>query len=245
MWTPEAILQVLDKCCEAYTFPMLDNGYVYLAATRLSLHRSDVDWALVIEVFGFSPRAGLPDLHVYSFGSRLHARNEEDGYASREAYESYLANNPHNESRFFSPIDEGAWQDEEDSDFVAEGATEVVLRGRRVAIGSPSTFAEHGIELEEPPRIMTHELCRLLAALHRDDVLATPTERRVSVPPELREILVLEAWHHPDVVNDERPSQTEAFEQLARVLSTGDLGAYGPSAPANTHWVHWPDGGSL
>lgn len=31
------------------TFPMLDDGYLYLAATRLCLHRSDTDWALVIE----------------------------------------------------------------------------------------------------------------------------------------------------------------------------------------------------
>ena len=29
------ILSVLDRCCDTYTFPMLDNGYVYLAATRL------------------------------------------------------------------------------------------------------------------------------------------------------------------------------------------------------------------
>lgn len=48
------ILAVLDRCCDACTFPMLDNGYVYLAATRLSLFRSKADWAMVIEVFGFS-----------------------------------------------------------------------------------------------------------------------------------------------------------------------------------------------
>ena len=55
---PEEILSILDRCCDAFTFPMLDNGYVYLAATQLSLYRSTMDWAVVIEVFGFSPRAG-------------------------------------------------------------------------------------------------------------------------------------------------------------------------------------------
>jgi uncharacterized protein DUF7003 len=34
---PERILSILDRCCERYAFPMLDNGYVYLAGTRLSL----------------------------------------------------------------------------------------------------------------------------------------------------------------------------------------------------------------
>jgi hypothetical protein len=67
----EHILSVLDRCCDAFTFPMLDNGYVYLAATRLSLYRTASDWAMVIEVFGYSPRAWLPDTHIYTFASTL------------------------------------------------------------------------------------------------------------------------------------------------------------------------------
>ena len=66
--TEADILRVLDNCCDAFTFPMLDNGYVYLAATRLSLFRDNADWAMTIEVFGFSPRAELPDASVYCFG---------------------------------------------------------------------------------------------------------------------------------------------------------------------------------
>jgi hypothetical protein len=53
---PDAILSILDRCCDAFTFPMMDNGSIYLAAARLSLYRSRIDWAMVIEVFGFSPR---------------------------------------------------------------------------------------------------------------------------------------------------------------------------------------------
>ena len=47
MATFSEILRVLDRGAEAYVFPMLDDGYVYLAATRMSLHRSEEDWALV------------------------------------------------------------------------------------------------------------------------------------------------------------------------------------------------------
>jgi len=50
--SPQLILAILDRCCDRNTFPMLDNGYVYLAATRLSLFRSPDDWAIAIEVFG-------------------------------------------------------------------------------------------------------------------------------------------------------------------------------------------------
>jgi hypothetical protein len=63
-----------DERCDDYAFPMLDDGYCYLAATRLSLVRSPSNWAMVIEVFSFSPRAGMPDLVVYTFASRLRER---------------------------------------------------------------------------------------------------------------------------------------------------------------------------
>src|SRR2546428_3561556 len=97
LFDPEAILSILDRCCDAFTFPMLDNGYIYLAGTRLSLYRSMTDWAMVIEVFGFSPRAGLPDTCIQTFASRLHDRNPLESYVNREAYERYLAHNPHND----------------------------------------------------------------------------------------------------------------------------------------------------
>lgn len=242
---PEEILSVLDRCCDTYTFPMLDNGYVYLAATRLSLYRSAADWAMVIEVFGFSPRSGLPDTHIHTFASRLHDRDPPESYVSREAYENYLANNPHNESRFVFPIDEGAWRDPEDGEFVAEDAKEVVVRGRALTLPGLETYERHDVALEQPPRVHVFELCRFLADVAREQVLATPQERRVSVSPEMVQVLQLEEWHHPNVVEGERPSGSETFRQLAQVLTTGDSERYRPARPPNTHWLNWPEGGRL
>lgn len=219
---PDDILAVLDRCCDTFRFPMLDNGYVCLAATRLSLYRSETDWAVVIEVFGFSPRAGLPDTSIKTFASRLHDRDPPENYVSRKAYEAYLANNPHSEYRSVFPVAEGPWQDAEDGGLVAEGAREVLVRNRAIALPSVAEYARHGIELERPPRVQVFELCRFLAAVVREQVLATPEERRVSVPPEMDQVLQLEEWHHPNVVDDaKRPSGSEAFQQLARVLATG------------------------
>ena len=238
------ILQILDDCAEDCTFPMLDNGYVYLAATRLSLFRSDTAWAMVIEVFGFSPRAELPDIHVYTFSNALHARNRPEDYISPEAHAAYLANNPGNESRFFHPIEEGDWQ-EEDVENVAAHAGTIELRGERVPLASLEDYATYGIELAEPPRIQVFELCRWLAATHRDQVLANLVERRISVSPDMTELLVLDDWHHPDLVNRQVPSQTGTFRQLAEVLVTGDVSRYTAPEEPNTHWRNWPEGGTL
>jgi Family of unknown function (DUF7003) len=245
-WSAERILEVLDECCDAYTFPMLDNGYVYLAATRLSVFRSEIDWAIVIEVFGFSPRSGLPDIHVHTFGSCLRDRNLPANYVTREAYENYLSQNPNNESRFFFSISEGPWQDADDCELVASNASVVPVRETLVPIPSIAEFNRRRINLENGPRIRTFELCRMLAETHREQLLATPAERLVSVPLELRELLILDEWNHPNVVDEnERPSGSETFRQLAKLLESGDLSEYHPSALANTHWRNWPNGGTL
>jgi hypothetical protein len=244
--TVDGILDVLDRCCDAFRFPMLDNGYVYLAATRLSLFRSPEDWAMVIEVFGFSPRAGLPDTHIHTFASRLHDRDTPDKYVSEAAYQNYLLNNPHNESRFGYPVEQGDWQDEDDGELVARSATHAIVRGRTLELPPEDDYARHGIELENPSGVRVFEFGRYLAAVARNDVLATSGERRISVRPEMVQLLQLEEWNHPNVVDEaERPSGSPTFQQLSKVLETGDAGAYRPSLPPNTHWSNWPDGGTL
>ncbi len=163
----------------------------------MSLYRSEVDWALVFEVFGFSPRAGLPHLCVCTFGSRLRNRNPPESYVSREAYENYLSQHPNDDSRFFYPIAEGDWQSPDSSEFVSAHAEGLLLRDEHVRIPPADQFRQFEIALAEAPRIQVFELCRLLAAKYPERVLATEDERRVSVPEELTDILQLGEWAHP------------------------------------------------
>jgi hypothetical protein len=242
---PERILSVLDRCCERHAFPMLDNGYVYLAATRLSLYRSATNWAMVIEVFGFSPRSWLPATDIHTFADRIHDRDLPERHGGLQAYERYVANNPNNDSRFVFPIEEGAWQDEENGELVNKDATEVLVRGQAVPLPSVDEYLRHGIELDRPPQVRIFELCRVLADIVRDQVLATSQERRVGVLPAMTQILQLEEWHHPNIAVGDRPGESLTFQQLARVLATGDVDLYRPSRQPNTHWSNWPEGGQL
>ena len=120
----------------------------------------------------------------------------------------------------------------------------LMLRGTETRLPSPEQYRTAGIELQGD-RPAVFELCRLLAYHHRDKVLASRSERRVSIPAGLSEILVLEDWHHPDVSGGELPSQTETFRQLAEVLTSGDPVRYRTLEPPNTHWRHWPNSGTL
>lgn len=228
MTSTPAILDVLDRAAADFTFPALDNGYVYLAAIRLSLFRSDVDWALVFERFGYSPRAGIPSIDVQTFASRLHR--------SERAHDSF-------ESVY--PIDGGDWIDFDDLELCATGPRSLNLRGRSRPLPAVADYERHGIALVDPDQPRVFELCRYLAAVAREDVLATGDERRAHVRPELEQVLVLDDWHHPDLARGERPGGSETFQQLAAVLHTGNLALYRPSEPGNTHWRHWPGAGAL
>ncbi|HEY4190991.1 MAG TPA: hypothetical protein VGM28_11235 [Candidatus Limnocylindrales bacterium] len=242
----DAILAILDQGCRDFVFPMLDNGYVYLAASRLSLHRSEADWALVFEIFGFSPRSGVPDIAIWSLGSHLDGRRTRADYVDEKAYRAYLRVHPNDDAAFFQPFDDG-WQDPDNHELVASGARLLTVRGKPLAMPAPDTLRRAGIEpsASGDGRIHTFEVCRYVAAIERDLVLATPDERRVHVPPDLAQILVLDDWHHPDTVTGQVASETAAFRSVARVLATGDVTAYDASEPGNTHWSNWPDGGSL
>jgi hypothetical protein len=240
------ILRILDQGARDFVFPMLDNGYVYLAASRLSLYASPDDWALVFEIFGFSPRAGIPDLMVTAFtGSPVHTQTEAD-YVSAEAYQNYLRFHANFEQTVLYPIDDESWIDDEDGERVSASASFLPLRGKPVPVPAPSDYASAGIVLQQPPRPFVFELTRALAFRDRDAVLATEDERRTNLQPDLQRILLLDDWHHPNVVDLEAlPSGTETFRQLAEVAASGDTTHYRPSEPPNTHWSNWPDGGTL
>ena len=108
------------------------------------------------------------------------------------------------------------------------------------------SYATLGIDLENRPRVQIFELCRAIADLRRNDVLATIEERRHNLDPTLREILVLDEWRHPEFIEqNEKPSDSEAFQQLALAVVTGDRSRYRPTLPPNTHWRNWPEAGML
>ena len=42
-----------------------------------------------------------------------------------------------------------------------------------------------------------------------------------------------------------RPSSYETWQQIAKVLATGNPHHYQPTLPPNTHWSNWPESGEL
>lgn len=223
---------------------MLDNGYVYLAATRLCVYRSQAEWAITIEVFGFSPRAGYPNLSVVTVGSTIRQTSTAADFVSDDAWRGFLAASPNWANSFFYPV-EGQWLDDEYSEIVDASATSLLLRGREVALPSAADYAAAGVILSDAGTVFAFEACRALAYLHRDKVLATDGERRSNLPLCMARLMLLDDWRHPNLVDpDQMPSGSVTFRRIADMIVQGAADTC-PTQEGNTHWSNWPDGGTL
>ena len=242
-WKYKDILDVLDSCASSFDFPVLDNGYVYPAASKLSVYRSEVDWAFVIEIFGYSPRSQDPDISIYTIASKLIDRNPQENYVTAEAYNTYLQANPHNEFRSVFPIKNNEWQSADDPDYVNVGGI-CSLRNIQIPVPEVTTFPVAGIELEEE-RLQTFEFCRFLASHYVDSVLCTEIERKISVGSELELLFRAAEWLHPDITSGELPSETKTFKDASLAIVSGNTANITHSGRTNSHWSNWPEAGTL
>ncbi len=232
-YTQGEILSQLDACCPDFTFPMLDNGYVYLADVRLSAYRTEAYWALIIETLGSNFRASgvYNALHCYGNCFAHPAGLADDGIVA-------VLDDPLNNPIF----------DEEDRWDVQQEKGSLRVRGKTIAYDvSMKHLLEKGIgeDTWDSGGVTITELVRSLLPEHHALLLATEEELRQRLPFDLPLVLRLDEWHHPDVVEDELPSGNEAFQMIADVFVSGDPMRYKPTLPPNTHWSNWLEGGTL
>lgn len=119
-----------------------------------------------------------------------------------------------------------------DDELVAENAGALLIRGESVPIDQPA-----GTDLVD--------VFRSLTPRYRELLLADDSELRQSIPADLARVLVIDEWHHPDIVDGAMPSTSETFVLLSDALVQGSPDCYTPTQPPNTHWQNWPDGGTL
>ncbi len=233
-YSKQDILWQLDECAKLFTFPMLDNGYIYLADVRLSAYRDETRWALIIEVLGANPRAsGHDSLQncLHCFGNCL---KRPPGTA--------------NEDFLFCTSDgvDGPTFDSEYSWYVEQNTHTIHIREDLVQFDiSDDNLLSKGITPAEPPRVNGAELLRSLVPEFSVPLLATDEELGARIPPDLPLAFHLDEWHHPDLVRGELPSESRTFQMLADAIVGDNPSHYEPTQPPNTHWRNWPNGGSL
>jgi hypothetical protein len=234
-FSAQSILNQLDHCADSGQFPVLDNGYVYPAAVRLSVFRDDSDWLMIIESLGaYSPRTSGCD----SFQNCLYT------YGGDEFLTPGTSN-----GNFLYPIesddDDPLFADKYDWNLRQEART-LWIRDQRITFDpSPESLAQKGITLIEPPEIDPPSVLRSLLPEHRELLLASDKELAQRNPGKLPLWLRLDKWNHPDISAGVIPSEHPTFQMLAKAITTGDKSHYRPELLPNTAWWCWPEGGTL
>jgi len=226
------IIQQLNEASVHYRFPSL-NVY-FPVATRLSVYRDDTDWAIVMEIFEFDQtNIGHDGIHIeiYCFGNNL---PQAPGLVNPPLF---VTNDGPGGPLF--DLDDIMRQ------LVSSSAVDMTIRGKVVPVTTdPARYAEAGIVLKQPPRILGYELLRLIASAHRHLLFGTEAEIAERIGMEMPLLLRLREWRHPDSIS-EMPGMGETFHLIAEVIATNNPSLYQPTEPPNTHWSNYPIAGVI
>jgi hypothetical protein len=252
------VVDYLDTCIidEPYCFFMdLQHGYFHTANSRLTLYADAERWVIVFEKNGYANRGRRIELELNFFGNCLQNLDRAG------ADDRYVCN-----AKWITLVDHDALGEiEGEFEQVSPRATSVAVRDERVPIPSgkdgyakwiADICADNGgLEGGFGERPTFADLGRFLAFEHADLCRAAETEKRQCLPTGLREVMVVNEWHHrgysqyvngPDnELMGDAPSTYETFPLLAEVLVTGDPSRFRPTLPPNNHWSNWPEAGQL
>lgn len=231
--SPDILLQ-LDQCAEDFNFPVLDNGYIYPVDSRLTAYRDDQRWIIVIEIVGHAYRSGghdgIENCH-YIYGNCLHFPPG----MNNDHFLLVTANSEEGDTFMRGVV----WT-------LNPQVHSMMIREKKVPVlHDPAFYAARGITLGSDAHICLHEYMRAIAPDYRDAFFAADDEIRTIIPMDIPQVLRLNEWYHPDLSDGALPGNNETFQMIAKVLETGDPSHYQPTSAPNTHWKHWPVGGTL
>ena len=209
------ILAQLDEHAAAYTFPVLDNVYFDLILVDLRAYRAADEWALAFQVVALAQ--GDLVVAIYGYGNRVDPPGVRHIVAL--ARSPALAIDAHHAHLSMDLSGQAFHRDLSTADLAAADISTpldqlTVLDALRViAAGTPAPF------LLDDATVLAH----LGRAGSHLELFVHPTH-----------------WVHPEVANDQLPSEVSSFVKLADSLASGVPVALASAADSNLHWSNWP-----
>ncbi|SRR5690554_965266 len=220
------ILKILDEGAYHYEFPMLDNIYFYLGQIKATAFRSTDEWLIVFQEISFSIRGGGFVNIITTFGNGL--QNNRNIVIEKIIFESP-------DDKMF---------DDEGNFLLNPLHFKVIIKGiEREFSPSEKDYKNIGIDNNDDKMPNEAKIIRYLLSVIPDE-LFYPTEELLRIcdreNSNLEVFITLDGWSHPDLVNDEKPSEMRCFQSLAEALEKNDKRLYDcPEDEYNTHWSNW------
>lgn len=222
----KTILTTLDDGANHYEFPMLDNIYFYYGAAKMSAFRSAEEWLIVFQEISFSIRDGKFVNVITAFGNKI----GKNGIISIE--------------KIITESSEDQMFDDEGNFLLNPIHFKVKIKGiEREFNLSAEDYTNIGIALNDKQMPNEAKIIRFLISAIPDELYFTTNELLKICGREhcnLEEFITLDDWSHPDLINDEKPSEIPCFQSFAEALEKNDRTLYQcPKEDYNTHWSNW------
>lgn len=229
------ILEQLNSCADEFTFPMLDNGYVYLIDSRMTIFSSDVYWGITIEIIGFSPRGGGHN----GINNAVHTFGNYPGCIPGLQNEN-----------FFYFTDDAPDQrafDETYGFYINSNAKSILIDGIEYdLIHEKQKYWDADISINEGNPIGIQDYLRLIwPQIPTKPFLSTEKLLQIT-HHHLENRFQFDNWWHPDLIEGELPSETETFVKIAHAIASDNFTELSNlSHKSNNNWRNWPHGGTL
>lgn len=227
----------------------LESGYLSVANSRIHLYADETNWAIVFEVNGYHNRGMSAQIDLIYIGNCIDPPVSKSAPADLGIYASNasaigLFSNVTN----IYLIDEEAFSAielEDEFEIIDPSAKEIKIRDTAISIDiNKSRYEEEKISFSNDLFLPEFkDLLRYLSATDNKLVFAKEAEIKARLPKNLLKIETLKAFHHKSIYEKENtPSSYETYQQIARVLTTGNIGHWNPSLEINNHWKNWDSG---
>jgi hypothetical protein len=225
-YSANEILEILDQGANTYDFPMLDNNYFYLGKERMTVFRNNNEWLIIFQELSFSLKANKFTNVVAAFGNCI----KESGIISLEPVINESSDDKMFDDNYkflLNPLD-----------------FKVAIKGvERKFKPTRRDYEELGINIDDKEMPNEAKIIRYLAYTIPKELFFT-NEKLLKIckrkAEDIKVFMELDDWYHPDLINDELPSENLCFQSIAVALEKNALDLYNcPEEEYNTHWFNW------
>jgi hypothetical protein len=224
-FTASQILRQLDRSARAFEFPVLDNAEFRLADVRLTAFRSPSEWLIVFEEIALLVEQTFVNT-VSAYGNKIVRPGAQ---LSIDTLITPASGHPlwDDEGNFRPNLREFTIAIDGQPRHFTPSREDYVRAGIGAAAGDPDAAKMLRLLTVLVPGELFVSDARLLDLCGRADA-------------SLRRFLQLDDWHHPDVADEELPSDSICLRNLAEALAEDDADSYAcPEEQFNTHWSNW------
>jgi len=223
-WQAE-ILEQLDTYAKDYDFPMLNNIYFHNADVRLTAFRNSSEWLIVFEEICVSKKQCSFINSVSAYGNKIQKPGTQQAI-------TIISENP----------DIPIWDDNRNFLLDPWNCTVVINGELKNFTPSREDYSRARIDVESDLEVSA-KILRLLTYKIPNEFFQTDKKLleicgRTNL--NLNKFIQIYDWYHPDIADDELPSQSVCLESLSLAIERNEKNLYRcPEDSFNTHWSHW------